>query len=120
MGSLAMVEKGAGLSEPDAATIRMAREALIGDAAKWHETAEVMTRAAREASSLSLTGFHVGYVPNRYGIGQRYTEAQEFFVRILNEGAVTMTEMATKLRAILENYDRSDFGASVRVERAGD
>ena len=92
----------------------------MSDAAKWHEAAEVMIKAAQEASSLGLTGFHLGYLPNRLGAGQRYTEAQEFMARVLNEGAVTMTAMALKLRAVLDNYDRADLGASVRMERTGD
>ncbi|MBE1485072.1 hypothetical protein [Plantactinospora soyae] len=108
------------MTQPDAETIKMAREALMSDAATWYEAAEVMTKAAHEAASLTLTGFHFGYLPNRQGVGQRYTEAQDFFVRVLNEGAVTMTVMATKLRAVLDNYDRADSGASVRMERAGD
>ncbi|MGX7676357.1 hypothetical protein [Plantactinospora sp. DSM 117369] len=108
------------MAEPDAATIRMAREALVSDATTWHEAAEVMTKAAQDASSLALTGFHTGYLADRLGAGQRYTEAQEFLVRILSEGAVIMTEMATRLRAVLDEYDRADLGASVRVERAGD
>lgn len=108
------------MPEPDAATIRMAREALMSDAAIWHEAAEVMAKAAREASSLSLTGFHIGYLPNQLGAGQRYAEAQEYLVRILNEGAATMMTMGTRLQAVLENYDRADVGTSMRMERAGD
>lgn len=98
----------------------MAREALMSDAATWYEAAEVMTKAAREAESLTLTGFHIGYLPSRLGVSQRYTEAQDFFVRVLNEGAVTMTVMATRLRAVLDNYDRADVGASMRMEGTGD
>ncbi|MFY1687910.1 hypothetical protein [Plantactinospora sp. WMMB782] len=108
------------MAEPDAATVRVARDALMSDAATWHEAAEVMTKAAHEAASLGLGGFHIGYLPSRLGAGQRYTEAQEYFVRVLREGALTMTEMATRLRAVLEDYDRSDQGASVRMQRAGE
>ncbi|GIG89598.1 hypothetical protein [Plantactinospora endophytica] len=103
--------------QPDAGQVKMARETLVKDAAKWAEAASVMEAAATRASSLMLTGFHIGYLPNQQGVGAKYAELQEFVVNLLADGARTMRDMEQTLRTVLDNYDRSDQGAVVRIEQ---
>lgn len=103
--------------EPDASQVRMARDTLLKDAERWAEAAGVMETAATRASSLMLTGMHIGYLPNRQGVGTKYAELQEFFVKLLADGANAMREMERALLTTLDNYDRCDQGAVVRIER---
>ncbi|MDG4789884.1 hypothetical protein O7626_28830 [Micromonospora sp. WMMD1102] len=103
--------------QPDAGQIKMARETLVRDAGKWAEAASVMDTAATRAASLMLTGFHIGYLPNQQGVGAKYAELQEFVVKLLADGAKTMRDMEEALRTALDNYDRTDQGAVVRIEQ---
>ncbi|HEX5596241.1 MAG TPA: hypothetical protein VFX61_09535 [Micromonosporaceae bacterium] len=99
----------------DSEQVSLALEALTRDAGKWTEHADVMAGAAREAASYSLTGFHIGYIPNQQGFGRMYAELQELLVRLLTEGETAMRDMGRALLTARDNYEQAERDSADRL-----
>lgn len=102
---------------PDKDEIVAAYEALEKDVYKWVAIAGVMDNAAREARSLGLSGFEIGYLPMESGVGEKYNQVQELMISMLTQGAAAMQEIADALIKVREDYERSDQGSAYRVQK---
>lgn len=102
---------------PDKEQITAAYEAIDKDVYKWVGIASVLEGAAREAQSLGLSGFEIGYLPMECDVGKKYNDVQELMVSMLTQGAEAMHEMADTLIKVREDYERSDQRGATRTQK---
>ncbi|WP_250029444.1 type VII secretion target [Paractinoplanes maris] len=96
-------------------TLKAALNALHTDAVTWDETSGVLSRAAEEATGLSLTEGQLSWASASTGLLDTYAEIQAKAGRLLLQGARIHADLARTLDQVAAAYERDDEEAAARL-----
>jgi hypothetical protein len=96
------------VTPPDPERVRVSLAAIRTDAQAWEDVGREVQVAADTAAALQLRGLHFSYFADRLGMTSLYQEVQQRIVALLNEGAAVHKDIATRLRAAADGYERAD------------
>lgn len=90
------------LSPPTPSRVRVATEALRGDARVWTDQADALGDAAGQAGDLAMNRLEAGVFQV---LVDAYTEVQTHVTARCAEGRTAMSEIADTLRVVADTYD---------------
>lgn len=92
---------------------------LREDATKWDTASDVMGTASRTSEGLVLGADKLGYVAQERGVIAAYDAIKQKLTTLLGGGETEFDTIATKLREIADNYERTDSLGADAILRAG-
>ena len=99
--------------------VRVVCEKVREDATKWNTASDVMDAASRTAEGLVLGADQLGHVAQERGVIAAYDAVKQKLTTVLGGGATEFDTIATKLREIADNYERTDSLGADAILRAG-
>ncbi|MBL7258750.1 type VII secretion target [Paractinoplanes lichenicola] len=96
-------------------TLKAAIQALHTDAATWDETSQVLSRAAEEASALTLAESQLSWASRPTGLLDTYAEIQAKAAALLKQGTQVHADLSRTLDDVAVAYERNDEEAARRL-----
>ncbi|MGH3875895.1 MAG: type VII secretion target [Actinophytocola sp.] len=99
--------------------VRVVCEKLREDATRWDTASDAMGTASRASEGLELGPARLGYVAQERGLIAAYDAIKQKLTTLLGGGEAEFDVLATKLREIADNYERTDSLGADAILRAG-
>jgi hypothetical protein len=99
--------------------VRVVCDKVREDATRWNTASDTMENAARTSEGLVLGADKLGYVAQERGVIAAYDAVKQRLTNLLNGGGTEFDTIATKLREIADNYERTDSLGADAILRAG-
>lgn len=99
--------------------VRVVCDKVREDATKWNSASDAMEKASGVSDGLVLGADKLGYVAQERGVIAAYDALKQKLTNLFNGSVTEFDTMATKLREIADNYERTDSLGADAILRAG-